>query len=130
MGGSQSSAKRKGRTESSVADDVEAGRLSFEPRSSDLPFEAGGNRRGTKVKQLRQTLRKEEAKRRKLHEAKREGTAKKTNCARTWHSIWLSAALEAKRCTTTSRDSGSSRSSWNLRRRRERNSGRLAKTRE
>lgn len=54
-------------------EDVEAGRLSFQPRASDLPFEASVNRRGAKVKQLRANLRKEEAKKRKLNEVEERG---------------------------------------------------------
>lgn len=50
-------------------DDVLAGRLSFEPRVGELPFEAQVNKRGHKVKELRSKLRKEETKIRKLDEA-------------------------------------------------------------
>jgi len=54
-------------------DDVEAGRLTFEPRASDLPFESGINRRGHKVNQLRASLRKEEGRARKLNSAEENG---------------------------------------------------------
>eukprot|EP00747_Dinoflagellata_sp_TGD_P167883 gnl/TRDRNA2_/TRDRNA2_193147_c0_seq1.p1 gnl/TRDRNA2_/TRDRNA2_193147_c0~~gnl/TRDRNA2_/TRDRNA2_193147_c0_seq1.p1 ORF type:complete len:316 (-),score=102.75 gnl/TRDRNA2_/TRDRNA2_193147_c0_seq1:83-1030(-) len=55
-----------------VEEDVEAGRLNFEPNTASLPFEATINRRGTKVQNLRDNLRKEEANRRKLEAAETE----------------------------------------------------------
>jgi len=50
-------------------DDMQAGRLTFEPKRSHIPFEAGVNRRGSKVRQLRASLRSEEDKRRRVAEA-------------------------------------------------------------
>lgn len=52
--------------------DVETGKLTFDPRGAQLPFEAGVNRRGTKVRRLRAALRGEEANRRKVGEADSE----------------------------------------------------------
>lgn len=66
------STKKKQRSEATAStgeDDVEAGRLSFDPKTSDLPFEARVNRRGNKVRQLRSALRKEEDRKRKLDQA-------------------------------------------------------------
>lgn len=62
-------AKRQS-SEAVSGDDVEAGKLSFEPRLGELPYDVQVNRKGTKVKQLRANLRKEEAKKRKIDEAK------------------------------------------------------------
>merc|ERR1719373_670856 len=64
---------KKLRSETIAEDDVEAGRLSFEPKMSDIPFEAHVNKRGTKVRQLRVSLRKQEEKQRKLDEAANKG---------------------------------------------------------
>lgn len=61
--------RRSEATASTGEDDVEAGRLSFDPKTSELPFEARVNRRGNKVRQLRSALRKEEDRKRKLDEA-------------------------------------------------------------
>lgn len=54
-------------------EEPEVGRLSFEPRSSDLPFEVGVGRRGRKVSKLRESLRRNEADAAKLREAARRG---------------------------------------------------------
>jgi len=61
--------KKQRRSEATTSvgeDDVEAGRLSFVPKTSDLPFEARVNSRGHKVRELRTALRKEEGKKRQL----------------------------------------------------------------
>lgn len=65
-------AKRQ-RKEAVDEDDVETGRLNFQPKVGDLPFEASVNRRGAKMRQLRSTLRKEEAKHRKMDGAQDKG---------------------------------------------------------
>lgn len=54
-------------------DGPEAGRLSFEPRQADLPFEVGVGRRGRKVSKLRESLRRNEADAAKLREAEQRG---------------------------------------------------------
>merc|ERR1719356_935108 len=51
-------------------------RLSFEPKSASLPFEAGIGRRGQKVKKLRSDLRKREAEGEKLRAAEAAGEGK------------------------------------------------------
>jgi len=56
-----------------VEDDVEAGRLTFEPRLSELPYDAQVNRKGHKVRQLRKSLGKAEAKVRKMADAEETG---------------------------------------------------------
>eukprot|EP00929_Paragymnodinium_shiwhaense_P002790 TRINITY_DN10307_c0_g1_i1.p1 TRINITY_DN10307_c0_g1~~TRINITY_DN10307_c0_g1_i1.p1 ORF type:complete len:362 (+),score=80.66 TRINITY_DN10307_c0_g1_i1:104-1189(+) len=53
--------------------DIEAGRLAFEPKASQLPYGAGTGRAGSKVRHLRAALREEEQAREKLQEAEAEG---------------------------------------------------------
>eukprot|EP00933_Yihiella_yeosuensis_P083480 TRINITY_DN97705_c0_g1_i1.p1 TRINITY_DN97705_c0_g1~~TRINITY_DN97705_c0_g1_i1.p1 ORF type:complete len:355 (-),score=110.64 TRINITY_DN97705_c0_g1_i1:129-1100(-) len=54
-------------------DGPEAGRVSFDTSTSNLPFEAGIGRKGRKVKKLRAELRKSEADATKLREAESRG---------------------------------------------------------
>eukprot|EP00929_Paragymnodinium_shiwhaense_P002791 TRINITY_DN10307_c0_g1_i2.p1 TRINITY_DN10307_c0_g1~~TRINITY_DN10307_c0_g1_i2.p1 ORF type:complete len:359 (+),score=76.88 TRINITY_DN10307_c0_g1_i2:103-1179(+) len=53
--------------------DVEAGRLAFVPKASQLPYGAGTGRAGSKVRHLSAALREEERAREKLQEAEAEG---------------------------------------------------------
>lgn len=49
-----------------VEDDVDAGKLDFEPQAAEVPFEATINPRGTKGRKLQQAIRDEEARKRKI----------------------------------------------------------------
>jgi hypothetical protein len=53
--------------------EIEAGKLIFTPKQSDLPFEASMNKRGAKVRQLRTSLREEEVSQRRIREAEAAG---------------------------------------------------------
>jgi len=55
--------------------ETEIGKLTFEPRQGDLPFEAGVNRRGSKARKLRSELRKQEKEERKVSKAEARGDA-------------------------------------------------------
>lgn len=49
-----------------VDDDVDAGKLDFEPQAAELPFEATVNARGAKARRLQQAIREEDVRKKKL----------------------------------------------------------------
>lgn len=49
-----------------VDDDIDAGKLEFEPQVADLPFEATVNSRGSKARRLREAIRDEETRQKKI----------------------------------------------------------------
>jgi len=56
-----------------VQDDFEAGKLDFDLKKSELPFEAGVNKRGNKIQKLRANLRAEEKGQKRIAEAGSKG---------------------------------------------------------
>lgn len=58
---------------SSVKDEAEPGRLVFDPKASQVPFETGVNRRGAKAARLRQSMREVEKDNKLLEKADHEG---------------------------------------------------------
>jgi hypothetical protein len=51
-----------------VEDDIDTGKLDFEPQAADVPFEATVNPKGTKGAKLQKAIREEEARKRKIAE--------------------------------------------------------------
>lgn len=72
--GAAKAAPGKAPRKAAVADDeLEAGRLSFEPRSAALPFEAEVGKKGRKVRKMRAELRKHESDAERLQKAEAKG---------------------------------------------------------